>query len=330
MVSESFGLRTKIPYFSFLTFILILIGSRYETGPDWATYESIYETSCQTPMIELQGVELLYRGLNCLSYSGSFDLLFVNIICALIILCSCFYFAKLCLTPSIFYIFAMPYFLYVISMSYTRQSVAISLFMLSIYLSVNFRKTSIWAISLIGFGFHKSILLYSGLLLYKTIPKLAIYLLLIPALIFLALYSLGGYFEYLVSNYVEGDFSSTGALFRITFSCFCSTAYYFLIRAHIPANVRNVINIFTPLPYIYFLFLVVWPNQNTAIDRISLYQIPVNILICSYAPLAFPEKYFLVLKNVAFLISFLLFQGWLSYTSFRDAWLPYKSYFFVL
>jgi len=326
MVSEFLGLRTRAPYFVFLTYIFLLIGSRYEIGPDWITYQLIYEDSCQPPFLDFVGIEFLYKILNCFSHANSLELFFVNSICSLVILCSCFYFAKLCSTPASFYILALPYFLYVISLGYTRQSVSIALFMLSTYLSVNSRTRGSWIASLIGVGFHKSIILYAGLLFFKGIPRLLTYCLLIPAFILLFFYFSGGYVDYLMSNYINGDFSSSGALFRVISSCICSTAYYLKIRGYITSKSRNVINIFAPLPYLYIFFLIVFPEQSTAIDRISLYQTPINILILSYALNTFQKKYFLLLQTSIFFLSCIYFEVWLSYSAFSSAWFPYKSY----
>lgn len=256
-------------------------------------------------------------------------LLSVNMVCTLIILYSCFNFAKLCSTPSFFYILALPYFLYVVCIGYTRQSVAISLFMLAFYFKVNFNIRNALIVGVLGAGFHKTGIPFTILLLWKRAPKLIFILLTVLCLFFIYIF-LENYFQYLYSNYVVGDFVSEGALFRVVISCLCATAYYFSLRSHIPLKVANIINTFAYLPYIFLFCLILWPELSTSIDRISLYLLPFNILVLSYVPMMFPRKYFFGLKMAFYLFSLLIFHAWLFYSSFRNSWFPYKSYLFSL
>lgn len=326
MLSEEFKLKSNLFYGIFLLYLLFIIGFRYEIGPDWDVYNEIFESSCQILDSGWQATDPLYIFLNCVVNKLSLGIYFVNFICALIVVCSSLFVARLCYDRCLYYVLSLPYFIYVVSMGYTRQSVAISLFSMSVCVLVSDRYKVALALQAVAFTFHKSVSPYAILTIFQRTNKYLFWLAILPVFTCLSIFYLPDYYEYLKNQYVSGDFSSDGASFRVAFSLICSSFFLCIIRQKIESKLREILTIFCYLPLLYMLILILHPDLSTAIDRIALYQLPINSIILSYVPSIFIKKYRFIVKNMIFAVSLTIFFTWVSFSSFREAWEPYKSY----
>jgi hypothetical protein len=69
------------------------------------------------------------------------------------------------------------------------------------------------------------------------------------------------------------------------------------------------------------VFLVLSPS-SAAVDRISLYLIPLQIAVLGRMPLIFKSRLFgtVMVTAYCFLVEFV----WLNFAQFADLWLPYQ------
>ncbi len=316
-----------------LTYLIILIGTRFEIGPDWMVYQWIYEDSCKNLEFLFGPGDYVYNLINCLSLYLNYGILFVNIVCAVIVVIGSYLFAKLCYKPYIFYISALPYYLYIVSMGYTRQSVAISLFMIANYYFLNRKFHQGFFSFLVGVGVHKTLFFVFIPLMTRIFKVRYTFFIITLLLLFVILFVdfQTSYFEYLKLNYLDGDMSSSGAFSRTLFSLICTFAYFYKVKRILNKNISNFFDLFAILPIVYILFLTLWPEQSTAIDRLGLYQLPFNFIIISYI-FSFAKNKISLFNyiNLYFVINLFYFFTWLYISNFRDAWYPYKSFLFEL
>jgi anaerobic C4-dicarboxylate transporter len=71
------------------------------------------------------------------------------------------------------------------------------------------------------------------------------------------------------------------------------------------------------------VFLVMSPS-SAAVDRISLYIIPLQIAVLGRVPLIFKSRLFgtVVVASYCFAVEFV----WLNFAQFSDAWVPYQLF----
>jgi hypothetical protein len=71
------------------------------------------------------------------------------------------------------------------------------------------------------------------------------------------------------------------------------------------------------------VFLVLSPS-SAAVDRISLYIIPLQIAVLGRVPLIFKSRMFgtVVVASYCFLVEFV----WLNFAQFSNLWVPYQFF----
>jgi hypothetical protein len=220
-------------------------------------------------------------------------------------------------------IVALPYYIIVITMGYTRQSVAISLVWLSyifvlerhyfrgllvIIIATMFHSTAILAIPVVILGSQLS-----------RILKIALALI----IMLIAYYFLATRFEYLVTEYLIGGLNSPGATFRLIIISASVLIIYF--------NYKNLPSLYTSNKLLIFISItsqvlwVVFYFSSTVADRLALYFFPLEIIALSNLPFMFKDS--IIRGAIAILVvtaSYILLLIWLLYANNSIYWLPYK------
>lgn len=89
-------------------------------------------------------------------------------------------------------------------------------------------------------------------------------------------------------------------------------------------------NFFLPVYFIAGLLFV--SNASTAMDRIGLYMLPIQLVVFSYLPEIFSKSRALSQWIVFGVISYygLVLFVWLNFATHANLWLPYQSLLFKL
>ena len=215
-------------------------------------------------------------------------------------------------------------------MGYTRQSVAIGLSMIAIIVLTKQRLFIFSFLILLAALFHKTALLLFGLaFLAASKNRFLISIGLLILLYFGYIGFLSESFELFYRFYVLNDYQSEGALVRV--SMLLLPSLIFLIWPH-----RFNLNSFQKQLWIWFarisilLFVMLFvTSASTAIDRLALYFLPIQMIIFSYMPEIFYKKgelnHLIVLAIIGY-YSVVLFV-WLNFATFSIYWKPYSNYF---
>ena len=305
----------------------LMIGLRYNVGGDWQTYEFMYYRAGPLAFADALSIgDPAYQAVNWVAYNFDGDVWLVNSICAIFFVWGLF---RLCRTqpyPWLALLVAVPYAVIVIAMGYTRQAVALGLIMagiadflrggsvlrFGIYVAAAalFHKTAIVAFPVVALATERNrlvnmlIVLAGGILLYDLF--------------------LGDAMDNFVENYIRAAYSAQGAAIRIGMNMLAAAVLWLGRRKLELARVEwKVWRNFSLASVASLVFLVMSPS-SAAVDRISLYIIPLQMAVLGRVPLIFKSRLFgtVLVASYCFAVEFV----WLNFAQFSDAWVPYQLF----
>jgi hypothetical protein len=270
-----------------------------------------------------------YALLNWWCAKLDFDIWFVNLICAAIFTWGLVRFARRQPNPWLAIVVAMPYLVLVVAMGYTRQAVAIGFvlaglsivdraplwrFGLYVVAATTFHKSAIILLPLVGLASSRNRLTTTALLL--VIGAMLYYLLVADAI------------DRMMTNYLESGYSSEGAGIRIAMNL--PPALLFLRYRHYFGLQPEQLKIWTNFSYASFgaVLLLFTLSSSAAVDRLSLYLIPLQLFVLSRMPNVFQDRSGPNRQVVAMVIiySALIQFVWLNFAQHAEYWVPYKVF----
>jgi hypothetical protein len=305
----------------------LMIGLRYNVGGDWQTYEFMYYRAGPLAFADALSIgDPAYQAVNWVAYNFDGDVWLVNSICAIFFVWGLF---RLCRTqpyPWLALLVAVPYAVIVIAMGYTRQAVALGLIMAGI---ADFLRGG----SVLRFGiyvaaaalFHKTaIVAFPVVALATDRNRLVNMLIVLAGGILLYDLFLGDAMDNFVENYIRAAYSAQGAAIRIGMNMLAAAVLWLGRRKLELARVEwKVWRNFSLASVASLVFLVMSPS-SAAVDRISLYIIPLQMAVLGRVPLIFKSRLFgtVVVASYCFAVEFV----WLNFAQFSDAWVPYHLF----
>lgn len=304
-----------------------LIGLRYQVGGDWLEYQFIYERAGPLEFSDAVAIgDPGYQALNWIAYQFDAQIWLVNLICAAIFVWGLFRLCRTQPSPWLAALVAIPYMVIVIAMGYTRQAVALGILMAGI--AEFFRGAS-----LLRFGiyvvfaalFHKtSVVAFPLVAIATERNRLVNFVIVIAFGIFLYDMFLGNAMDQFVQNYIQTAYSSQGAAIRIAMNMLAA-AVLLVARRRLELTTleRNVWRNFSLASVFSLAMLIVTPS-STAVDRLSLYIIPLQIGVLGRVPLIFKSRLSgtVTLVSYCFLVEFV----WLNFGQFSSKWVPYHFF----
>jgi hypothetical protein len=328
---SEYSTKIDLLWLSVMIALTILIGFRFYVGGDWGNYYWQVERATGAPFSEafaLRG-DPLFALLNWLSGNLGFGVYGVQIISGLVF---SFGLIKLCLTlprPFLGLTVAIPYLVFVAALGYSRQGLSIGICMYALTLLSKEKKLYFLILILIAASVHKSaIILLPMLGMYSKQNKIITLLWLVGSsaiAFFVFIYS---YIEFLVFAYLESEYNSRGALIRLLMGSICGLIFIiFTKKFKMQESEKKIWIFYSYAALILFLAMFVSPG-STALDRIGLYFIPLQLVVLSYLPELFDVK-----KKISQLLKFLIvsyctmiLMVWLFFSDSAFRWLPYKSF----
>ena len=306
--------------------IFIMIGFRYEVGADWKSYEFIFSAAGHYDFWRLirmgdWGFQVLNWTVNQLDG----EIVWVNVVCALIFTWGLFSLAKVQPFPWLAILVAVPYLVIVVS-NYTRQAAALGLIMAGLA-SLARGGSLARFIVYVTFAamFHRTAVAILPLVIFSR-----------PTNRFLnitgglaALYALYDVFlarllDDFVSNYIKTGYSSQGAAIRIAIEVLAASL--FLLRRKHFSFEKHEESLWTYFSFASFAALVallVSPS-STAVDRLSLYLMPLQLVVLSRLPHAYISRTLglILVAAYCFAVQFV----WLNFATHAKYWVPYQFY----
>jgi hypothetical protein len=305
----------------------LMIGLRYKVGGDWQTYEFMYYRAGPLAFSDALSIgDPAYQAVNWIAYQFDGDVWLVNSICALFFVWGLFRLCRTQPTPWLALLVAVPYAVIVIAMGYTRQAVALGLIMAGIASFLRRGSVVRFAMYVAAAAlFHKTAVVAFPVVALATERNR-----LVNALIVLAggvmLYDLflGDAMDNFVENYIRSAYSAQGAAIRIAMNMFAAIVLWLSRRKLELTTVEwKVWRNFSFASVASLAFLIISPS-SAAVDRISLYIIPLQIAVLGRCPLIFKSRLFgtVIVAAYCFLIEFV----WLNFAQFSNAWIPYQVF----
>ena len=305
----------------------VLIGLRYEVGGDWLTYQFIYERAGPLNFFDALSIgDPGYQALNWLAYQTGGQVWLVNLVCAVLFVWGLNRFCRTQPSPWLSALVAIPYMVIVIAMGYTRQAVALGILMAGI--AAFLRGASILRFGAYVFAaalFHKTaVILFPVVALATERNRLVNLAVVAAAGILLYDVFLGNAMDQFVHNYIGTAYSSQGAAIRIAMNMVAAVTFW-LTRNKLPLAEleRKVWRNFSIASILSLVMLVVSPS-STAVDRLSLYLIPLQVGILGRTPFVFKSRLSgtVALVSYCFIVEFV----WLNFAQFASKWVPYQFF----
>lgn|SRR5690606_26680940 len=306
----------------------LFMGFRYQVGGDWYTYESHFAWIQGMSFREAVGggKDPAYYGLSWLigRAGGSIELL--NLACASLLAAGAFALAARQRFPWLGIVAAVPYLFIVVGMGYTRQAAAIGLAMLALTALADGRQRGFVVWILLSAMFHKSAALLVPIAALSARSNRVWTASWVGVLTVLAVWLfLAERSEQFWNNYVVSEYSdaSTGGPIRVAMNALPALLFLWLRKRLAPDLVeRKLWTWMSVLALACAPFLAV---SATAVDRISLYFIPLQIFVFARLPGIVPG----VRPRTAIVIAIVAYYAavqfvWLNFAQHAYAWLPYR------
>ena len=316
--------------FIFLTFF---IGLRHKVGGDWGSYAvylaEMQETNFSDGLI-MTGDPGYYL-VNWLVSSFGLSIYAVNIFCGLIFSIGLVLLCRSLPRPLLALVAAFPYMVIVVAMGYSRQGVALGLAMIALVLLG--REKRIWFIIFILFAtsFHKTAFILLPIAALAATKNRFLILLWISIIGLTTYYSLlAESFDRLYLYYVTHTYSSQGALVRLMMLLIPSLLL--IIWPHRFKFARSELILWRVVAFLSMglFILYFFTDASTAVDRIALYMLPIQLVVFSFLPEFFGKRgalqQWIVIGVVLYFLVVLLV--WLNFSPYSIYWQPYKNILF--
>ena len=317
--------------------ILVLtffIGLRHEVGGDWVNYIYMLEKIAIRPLAA--SFTLMsdpgYNLLSLISLRLGWGIYGVNLLCGFIFSIGLSVFCRNLPRPLLALAVAIPYLVIVVAMGYSRQGVALGIAMLGLVALTREKRLKFVVMICIATTLHKSaFLLLPIAVLASTRNRFLIFssFFLLTGTIYSLL--LSDAYETLITNYIDSQYASQGAFIRLLMNAF--PAAIFLIWRHRFNFNRYEEPLWVIFSYISLLLLslLYLTNASTALDRIGLYMLPIQLVVFSSLPEIFRKSGNINQWIVIGILSYysLVLFVWLNYATHAGLWLPYQNYLFM-
>ncbi|WP_374012390.1 EpsG family protein [Pseudoxanthomonas koreensis] len=304
----------------------IVAGLRHEVGGDWYNYLRHFEDSGTYGLLyTLQRGDPGYYALNWAVSRLGGSVHHVNLVCAAIMMWGTVVFCRRQPRPWLALLVAVPYMVIVVGMGYSRQAVALGFALVGLVALGDRRIWMFVAWIAMGALFHKSAVLLlpiaalaasrnriRSFLLVGVIGGLLYYLLLADAS------------EALWENYVESQYHSEGGLVRVLMNVLPALVMLVWGKKLVPDPAERRLWHLVALMAVACLPLV--GLASTAVDRVALYLIPLQLFVFARVPGLMPAhtgaRTFLVFAVMAYYAT--AQWVWLTRADHAQYWIPYR------
>ena len=312
--------------------LVLVIGLRHEVGGDWDYYLVNFEVISDLTLVEvLSGI----KGdpgdslLNWLASRSGLGIYLVNSVDAILFSLGLLVFCRNQPRPWLALTVSVPYLITVVAMGYTRQGVAIGLVMMGLVAleNKNVFKFLLWVA--LAATFHKSAVIMVPLAVLSGTRRRLWMLLWVgisAGLLFVLL--LLAHVESLVQNYIGEQYGSSGAAIRVAMNALPALIFLLARRRFDLSPTQRTFWTWLACGALAFVVLLYVSPSSTAVDRVALYWIPLQLFIWSRIPDALGSHgaansvwvYLVVAYSAT--VHFV----WLNFAVNAYLWLPYQFY----
>jgi hypothetical protein len=312
--------------------ITLMIGLRHQVGGDWVNYLDNME---ETSFLTLSETFAINKGdpadglVKWVALQSGFGIYLVNFFYAMLFTLGLVTFCQIQPRQWLALTVAVPYLIIVVAMGYSRQGAAIGLVMLGL---TALEKTGVFKFVLwvtLAALFHKSAIILLPLAAMAGTKRrfmTLFWVCVVVALLFLLL--LQEHLDYLVSGYITDQYESSGAAIRIAMNALPGAVFLLLRNRFQLAPAQRIFWSWMALGSLAFVALLYISPSSTAVDRVALYWIPLQMFVWSRLPDAMGNTlasirgwvYAVVVYSASVQVV------WLFFATHSVYWLPYQFY----
>lgn len=308
----------------------LLIGWRHEVGGDWFNYARLFESVVfQSQFREWWLDDPGYRLLEFLADRYGWGIHGVNLIAGALFSGGLVWFCRHLPRPWLALAVSVPYLVIILGMGYSRQGIALGLLMVGLVALGNAQVGRFVFWSLLGALFHKSAVLVLPLAALAATRRRTFTIAWVGiagALAYVLL--LQDSVEDLQQGYLEAEYQSQGALIRLAMNA---------VPAALLLWKRERFTVSLPQERLWFWFAVsafvllaayYFSPSSTAVDRVALYVLPLQLMVFSFVPEVLGKKKG---RNELWVGAVLVYYAaveyvWLNYATHAHVWIPYRFY----
>jgi hypothetical protein len=308
--------------------LILMIGLRYEVGADWENYFAyLYGVEGLSLWDIAQMTDPGFQLLNWISLELGWGVVGVNALAATLFSLGLITFCRSLPRPWLALAIAVPYLVIVVGMGYTRQGIALGMAMLGLAGLRNKSVATFVVCVTIGATFHRTAVLLLPLAALASTRRRA------WTLVWVVVVSVVAYrlllekaIDELYVNYVEAEYQSDGAMVRLLMNSVPACALLIWRKKFEAVGVAGIWRWFAIVSLVLQAILFVSPS-STAVDRIALYMLPLQIVVFSHWPDVMGRGRD-VRGPVLFVLSYYAFVQfvWLVFATYSFAWQPYRFY----
>lgn len=308
----------------------VLIGFRLQVGGDWFNYFKYLSAVEDLELDEvLKENDPGYQLLNWVSVQMDWGVFGVNLIGGTIFSMGLAVFCRSLPRPWLALAVAIPYMVIVVSMGYTRQAIALGLAMLGLVALQ--RKSTLWFVIwvVLGATFHKTAVLLLPIAALATTKNRY------WTVAWVGVVTLGAFalllqesVDTLYAGYIEAEYQSEGALVRLLMNALPAVLILLWRHRFRFAEAEAALWQWFAIISLALLGLLLLSPSSTAVDRVGLYMLPLQLVVFAHFPDVFGRR---GRRNSGLVASLLVYYAgvqfvWLNYASHAHAWVPYRFY----
>ena len=312
-------------------FLVLMIGFRHEVGGDWAQYLEMLDSYTDNPNVstEFGFQDPAFVIFNLLSVKSGLGVYLLNTLSAVFFCWGLIVFCRAQPRPWLALTVAVPYLITVVAMGYTRQGVAIGVAMVAMTAlgQGGILRFVLWIA--LASSFHKSAIILLPMAILANSRRRIFTLLWVgvtAAVLFLLMVQEA--LTFLMGGYLEDAMQSSGAAIRLTMNAIPAALFLVLRKRFRLELEQRSFWTWMSLSALLLLALLFVSPSSTAVDRMALYWIPLQLFVLSRIPNALGLKDG---KNVLWVSAVVGYSAmihfvWLVYADTAFAWLPYQFY----
>lgn len=306
----------------------VLIGLRFEVGADWSNYEEIIGYIALEDLPTAMGTG--DPGFNLVAWTSTrigAEVYGPNLVCGTLLIIGLVIFCRRQDNVWLAIAASVPYLVIVVGMGYVRQGAAIGLLLIALdrFERGRFARSLAWVAA--AAMFHATALCLAPFVALAIVRKRVVLIVpmgIVSIILFVVL--LRSRVDKFMSDYVEAEFDSSGAVVRLLMNA-VPAVLFIIFRKRFPVSDwgRVLWLLISTCSLMLVVFVYLSPS-TTLVDRIGLYFIPLQLFVFGNLAHAMQlkgnERTALVVAVIAYYGAILFV--WLNFATHSGAWVPYK------
>ena len=310
--------------------LTMVVGFRYEVGGDWGSYLRYFSNAKGLNFGSISSNGVLddpgFVAINLFSFHFNLGFSGVNTISALIFSFGLVLFCRNLPRPWLALACAIPYLVIVVSMGYTRQSIALGLVMVGFVMLSRSRYKAFVVWVLVAALFHKSAVLMIPIAALSISRNrwLGVLIICLGTLLGFTVL-LADSAATMIRNYTDEQMQSSGASIRLAMNALPAVLFLLYRRKYrLGLNEKKLWTVTSLISIGIFMGFFV-SELSTALDRVALYLIPLQLVSFAYLPDAIGRPgglNQLIVAGILIYYAAVMFI-WLNFATHSGYWLPY-------